>query len=368
MRELADLESLVQAARTPLAEWRTRYPGRRAMGYFCSYVPAELIHAAGFDPVRLRSTSQPLRHVDAHLQSFSCALCRSTLDQAVSGELHAVLAGVVLAHTCDALQALADLWRMHSENSRFVDTVMQPANLGSPSAQAYLVAELGRFRHRLASFAGHPLSDNELQVSIALYDDTRRLVAGLQDERHRLSAAAFYAILDAAQVMPREEFNARLTNLLAGLAGAPVHPAGPRLFFAGAILDEPRLMDLVDELGAQVAGDDLCSGMRHFWGTVGSDADPLDALAGYYLRRPPCPTKFHPTHDPGRHLVDQARQVEASGIVFVLPKFCEPHAFEHALTLPSLERAGLPYLVLEMEQVPSMEALRTRLQAFVEIL
>ncbi|HSJ52544.1 MAG TPA: 2-hydroxyacyl-CoA dehydratase family protein, partial [Anaerolineae bacterium] len=99
-----------------------------------------------------------------------------------------------------------------------------------------------------------------------------------------------------------------------------------------------------------------------------SGADSLEALAGYYFRRPPCPSKIHPAHDPGRHLVDQARQAGANGVVFVLPKFCEPHAFDHALSLPALERAGLPHLVLEMEQVPSIEALRTRLQAFVEIL
>jgi bcr-type benzoyl-CoA reductase subunit C len=338
------------------------------MGYLCSYVPEEMIHAAGFTPVRLRSTSQPLRHADAHLQSFSCALCRSALDQAVSGELEPALSGVIFAHTCDALQALADLWSMHSDGSRFVDTVMQPANLGSPAARAYLVAELGRVRRKLAAFARHPFSDGDLQASIALYDETRRLVAGLQDERSRLSAAGFYAILDAAQAMPREEFNPRLAGLLAELAAAAPRSAGPRLFLVGAILDEPRLMDLVDELGAQVAGDDLCSGLRHFWGQVGSEGEPLEALAAYYLQRPPCPTKIQPGHEPGRYLVDQVRQVRAEGVVFALQKFCEPHAFDHALTRPALERAGLPYLVLEMEQVPSIEALRTRLQAFLEIL
>lgn len=362
------LEAFVQAARAPLAEWSARYPGRQAMGYFCSYVPAEIIHAAGFTPVRLRGSGEPLRHVDAHLQSFSCALCRSALDRAVSGELDQALAGVLFAHTCDTMQALADLWRMHSPESRFVDTLMQPANLGTPAARAYLVAEMDRSRRKLAAFAARPLADADLQASIALYDETRRLVARLQGERSRLSAAAFYAILDAAQAMPREEFNAMLADLLAGLAGAPARPAGPRLLVVGAILDEPRLMDLVDELGARVAGDDLCSGSRHFWGTVGDELDPIAALADYYLRRPPCPSKVQPAHDPGRYLVDQARQVQAGGLVFVLPKFCEPHAFDHALSLPALERAGLPYLVLEMEQVPSIEALRTRLQAFLEIL
>jgi benzoyl-CoA reductase subunit C len=52
----------------------------------------------------------------------------------------------------------------------------------------------------------------------------------------------------------------------------------------------------------------------------------------------------------------------------VVEKFCEPHAFDYALVMPALDQAGLPYLMLEMEQTPSLEALRTRLQAFVEML
>jgi benzoyl-CoA reductase subunit C len=54
-------------------------------------------------------------------------------------------------------------------------------------------------------------------------------------------------------------------------------------------------------------------------------------------------------------------------VVFVIEKFCEPHAFDYALVLPALDRAGVPHLLLEMEQTPSLEALRTRLQAFVEM-
>jgi benzoyl-CoA reductase/2-hydroxyglutaryl-CoA dehydratase subunit BcrC/BadD/HgdB len=86
------------------------------------------------------------------------------------------------------------------------------------------------------------------------------------------------------------------------------------------------------------------------------------------LRRPPCPTKLQPHHQPGQHLLEQVRETGSDGVVFVIEKFCEPHAFEYALIRPDLERAGLPHLVLEMEQTPSLEALRTRLQAFVEML
>jgi benzoyl-CoA reductase subunit C len=361
------LETLIDAARAPLREWPERYPGRRAMGILCSYVPEEMIHAAGLAPVRLRGTTAPLRHVDAHLQSFACALCRSTLDQVLGGELD-FLAGTVFAHTCDTMQAQADLWRMNTGASHFVDTVMQPANLGGAAVHPYLVAELSRFRERLAATAGHPIGDGDLNDSIALYDETRRLVGALQEMRDRLSAPQFYAVLDSAQVMPREAFNPLLAELLVQLEGAPVRTGGPRLFLVGAVLDEPRVLDLIEDLGARVAGDDLCSGSRHFHDQVCAGGDPIAALADYYLRRPPCPTKLHPDHDPGRTLLDQAREAGADGVVFAVEKFCEPHAFDYALVRPTLDGAGVSHLLLEMEQTPSLEALRTRLQAFVEML
>jgi benzoyl-CoA reductase/2-hydroxyglutaryl-CoA dehydratase subunit BcrC/BadD/HgdB len=190
----------------------------------------------------------------------------------------------------------------------------------------------------------------------------------LQGVRHRLSAPDFFAVLDAAQIMPRELFNPLLAGLVEMSSGAGSGVIGPRLFLVGAVLDEPRLLELITNLGAQVVGDDLCSGSRHFHDQVGTDDDPITALAEYYLRRPPCPTKLHPNHNPGSHLLDQVEGARADGVVFTLEKFCEPYAFDYALVLPALDRAGLPHLLLELEQTPSLEALRTRLQAFIEIL
>lgn len=357
----------LDAASAPLSTWPARYPGRRAVGYLCSYVPEEMIHAAGLVPVRVRGHADALRRVDAHLQSFACALCRSTLDQLLTGQLD-FLAGTVFAHTCDALQAQADLWSMNAGEEHLLATVMMPVHLGTPAARTYLNAELARFRDRLSQWTGQPVDDEALRASIALYDETRRLVQALGRLRGRLSAAQAFAVLDAAHTVPRDVFNPMLADLLSELEAAPERKIGARLFLTGAVLDEPRLLDLIDDLGAGVVGDDLCIGTRHFYGQVGSAGEPLAALADYYLGRPPCPAKYHPAHDPARHMVEQARAAGASGVVFVVEKFCEPHAFDYALAIPTLERASLPHLMLEMEQTPSVEALRTRLQAFVEMM
>ena len=368
MTESHALKTLYDAAHAPLSDWTSRFPDYQPMGYLCSYVPEEMIHAAGYTPVRLRGTTAPLRQVDAHLQSFTCALCRSTLDQLLGGEF-GFLAGTVFSHTCDTMQAQADLWRMNTRPAHFVDTVMQPANLGAPSARPYLIAELRRFSERLASFSGQPVSESALRASISLHDETRQLVSALQGARGQLATTAYFAILDAAQRMPREEFNPLLIELLAQLHAEPQEPnSASRLFLVGAVLDEPRILELIEEMGAQVVGDDVCSASRHFLDQVGAEGDPFENLADYYLRRPPCPTKFHPDHDPGRHLLESANRVGADGIVFALEKFCEPYAFDYALVRPQLEEAGMPHLLLEMEQIPSLEALRTRLQAFIEMI
>jgi benzoyl-CoA reductase/2-hydroxyglutaryl-CoA dehydratase subunit BcrC/BadD/HgdB len=281
------------------------------------------------------------------------------------------------------MQALADLWSIGTPKAPFVHTVMQPANLGTPAAHPYLVAELRQFQKRMAAVrnrkggipaSGVPsLNDQDLQASIALHDETRRLVEALSAQRQSFSAREFFGILDAAQIMPRERFNALMSQLLSGLVDAVAgsrrpSETGPGLFLTGAVLDDMRLLELVDDLGARVVGDDLCTGSRHFHGRVGTEAPPLEALADYYLGRPPCPTKHHPTHDPAKHLLEQVDLTRADGIVFILEKFCEPHAFDYARVLPSLDEAGVPHLLLEMEQTPSLEALRTRLQAFVETL
>lgn len=371
------LTELIGYAHTPLSNWPDRFPGRQAMGYLCSYVPVEIIHAAGLTPVRVRGNNAPLRQVDAHLQPFTCALCRSALDQLLCGELR-FLSGTVMAHTCDTMQALADLWR--SKPASFFDVVMQPANLGSPAACTYLVAELGRFRDKLAAFVGHPIADDDLRASISLYNDTRQLVRELQQQRSRLGAPDFYAILDAAQIMPREQFNPLLADLLVTFKSAPppVRHDGPGLFLTGAVLDEPSVLEIIEELGARIVGDDLCSGSRHFHdlvdtssGLMGRENDPIAALAAYFLRRSPCPAKLHPQHDPGPYLLDQVRAARADGVLFVLPKFCDPHAFERALALPALDGADTPHLLLDApgaDQSSSLEGVRTRLQAFVEML
>ena len=361
------LSTLTEAQETPYPNWPDRYPGHRAMGYFCTYVPEEIIHAAGFVPLRIRSGDRTPSRADAHLQSYTCALCRSALDQALRGDL-SFLHGVVFPHTCDTIQALADIWQM-SFPDLYVETVVQPVHLSSPSSRPYLIAELQRFRHSLEELIGQETSDQAISASIESYNEKRRLLTRLYDLRDRLTAPELFAAPGAGFVMPLEEYNQLLGELVELLAEGKRTPQDePGLILVGAILDDPVVLTIVEELGARIVGDDLCTGSRYFAQPVEADDDPIAALTDRYLKRLPCPAKYHPSRGPGEHLLKLVSESKTDGIVFVLPKFCDPHAFDYAMIKEKLDIAAVPHLRLEMEHAPALGQWRTRLQAFLEMI
>ena len=361
------LGTLTEAQQAPYTNWPDRYPGHRAMGYFCTYVPEEIIHAAGFVPLRIRSGNQTPSRADAHLQSYTCALCRSALDQALRGDL-SFLHGVVFPHTCDTIQALADIWQM-SFPDLYAETIVQPVNLSSASTRPYLIDELQRFRHSLEELIGQEISDQATRSSIELYNEKRRLLTRLYDLRDWLTAPELFAATGAGFVMPPLEYNQLLGKLVELLAEEESTPQDePGLILVGAILDDPVVLTIVEELGARIVGDDLCTGSRYFAQPVVADGDPIADLADRYLHRLPCPAKYHPDHQPGEHLLKLVNESKADGIVFVLPKFCDPHAFDYAMIKEKLDAAAVPHLRLEMEHAPALGQWRTRLQAFLEMI
>ncbi len=351
----------------PYLDWPTRFPDRRAFGYLCTYAPLEVLHAAGFTPLRLMQSSGQMALVDAHLPSFACALARAVTETMLSGQLDFV-EGVLFPHTCDTLQCLADIWRMAKPCFRVV-TFSLPSVLTGSGARDYLLAELRHLAAILESEFESPVTEEALRGSIALYNRQRRLLSDLYAQRNRLSAQHLWSLTSSAMLMPVEDHNTLLESSLhaAGAAGE-VARAGPAVVLVGAVLDEPSIPVLVEELGGRVVGDDLCTGSRYFDQLVDEVMEPFEALAERYVQRAHCPAKHHSRQTRAERLLALVRNAGAQGVVFVLPKFCDPHAFDYVPLSQELDSVGIPHLLIETELTMPSGQLRTRVQAFLELL
>jgi benzoyl-CoA reductase/2-hydroxyglutaryl-CoA dehydratase subunit BcrC/BadD/HgdB len=62
------------------------------------------------------------------------------------------------------------------------------------------------------------------------------------------------------------------------------------------------------------------------------------------------------------------RERDADGVIFARQKFCEPHGFDYVQLARALDQAGIPHLLVELEQASQAGQLRTRVEAFVEMI
>ena len=350
----------------------------KTVGFLTAYVPEELFHAAGLTPVFIFHTPEDDGHARAHLPGFTCWVARSALDRALAGKLDG-LVGMALAQTCDTMQGLADIWRRNVAHIPLFHFGM-PLRLDSPSARQYLLAELRSLRERIQALSGHPISDDALWDSIAVYNRTRALVRRLYARAPVLAPSDLYALVRAAFRTPKETYNEHMAQLL----DQPLIPPNqgtrgnsPRMLLAGCELADPVLFDVVAQAGGCVVGDILDLGERYFAVDVatappGESAapgqDPLEALADRLLALTPTPTKYHLRSGRVAQMVSLIQERNADGVIFARFKFCEPHGFDYAGMAHALAQAGVPHLLVELEQASQAGQLRTRVEAFIEML
>ncbi len=346
--------------------------GRKVAGFMCSYAPQELLYAAGYLPVRILGRVGATHRADELLQAFSCSFARSVLDSALEGEWP-FLSLVMFSHTCDTMQNVADLWRAHTPETD-VHIVSVPTRTDGDAPRRYYTAELERIRKALEASAG-PIGEDRIREALALYREHREAMRELYALRAThpgvLTGARMITVSLSSFLMDRKEHLHLVRELIGGIRNcAPCEPdSAPRVFVAGGMCRHAGFIELMENSGCRVVGDDLCVGSRSFdFAEVGADS-PLDELARLYLARTPCPAFHQAGRHPGEALVNAVKRDQARGVIFLLTSFCDPVAFDHVPMMQALEKAGIPALTLSVEQHREPpEQLRTRVAAFAEML
>jgi bzd-type benzoyl-CoA reductase N subunit len=363
-----------QIAADPLSyarQWKDRN-GRPVVGSLCSYAPEELIVAGGGLPLRLLTSGGGDQGADIHLQAYSCSLVRGVLADLIQGRL-GVLDGTVFAHTCDSMQRLSDIWRLSSRGLFHADVVW-PAKVGGLGAETYAVEILKAFAAHYEGYFKANIDDEALIGAAILYnrirDRIRRLYLLRRQRPALIRGRDLLAVVRAAMVMDRAALADALEDLLAALARETEPVAkGKRLVLAGGVCDVPDVYEVIESAGAMVVWDDLCTGYRYIAGRIDTEADIWTALARRYLQRAVCPAKHAGLTTRADELITSAREADADGVVFLYLKFCDPHLFDYPYLKQRLEAAGLPCMMLELqEQGASGGQLRTRCEAFIEML
>jgi benzoyl-CoA reductase/2-hydroxyglutaryl-CoA dehydratase subunit BcrC/BadD/HgdB len=312
-----------------------------------------------------------MSHVQAHLPPNCCHLVKSSLESLLQGELD-FLKGIVFSHTCDTMQGLAEIWALQ-KRIPLQFNLMIPSHFDSELSRPYLKAELERFKNFLESNVGK-ITPQNLKASIQLFNRIREKLQEIYSRRSKsvtqISGMDFARIIRAGYLMDRRRYLELLDELLTGLpAGTEDSENRIPVYLAGNMTHSDSYFSLIEEAGAIVVQDDLCSGTRFLRLMVPEDTDPIDGLTSRYFTSFLCPTQHNGAH---AHIEALSRGVEksgAKGVIFLLYKYCESHFFDYPDLKQALESKGIPTLLLEVEDPSySIGQLKIRVQAFIEML
>ena len=375
MEEIPQLKTLVEFESISSQGYKEIVPllprDRMSIGFFCPYVPEELIYAAGGHPFRLMGTPIKISHVQAHLPPYCCHLVKSSLESLLQEELH-FLKGMVFTHSCDSMLGLSDIWDLQKRIPLHFNLGI-PTHLDSERSRPYLKAEIERFKDFLDSHVGK-ITPQNLKTSIQLFNHIRESQRELYHRRSRdasqLPGKDFARIIRVGYLMDRSRYLELLKELLGALEEkSDGNKDRVPIYVAGNMAHSDTWFSLIEEAGALIVRDDLCSGARTFRLAVREDLDSIEALTERYFNSYFCPTKYMGAQAHLESLLKDVQDSGAKGVIFLLYKYCEAHFFDYPDLKLALESKGIPTLLLEVEDPSySIGQLKIRIQAFIEML
>lgn len=351
-------------------DWKAA--GRPVTGYFCHYVPVEVLLAAGMLPLRLRGTgSDDSSSADAYMSSRVCTYVRHVMSLVLEGDYDFLDAEICL-NTCDHVRRAADLF-VKKTSIPFHGFISVPRSTRE-SLYGYYLGELKKLLSGLGEHFNTSAGKNELREAIVLMNGVRSRLAEINklrmEERPKLTGAESLMVHIASQMMPPEAFCEVADRLLEELKDFEGHESPrARLILVGAELDEPEYVAVLESQGALVVADLLCFGARSVLPLIDENADdPLDAIGRAYFFRPSCARMIGDFPARWERMKELMSQAGADGAIFVRHMFCDPWgADQHNMMHRTSIEDGPPLLVLSREYgiVPTGQ-LKTRVQAFVE--
>ncbi len=347
--------------------------GGKIFGWLCTYVPEEIIMAAGALPIRITGYNQEIELEDgnAYLYINNCSFSRSCLQMGLRGE-YDYLDGVIGGSTCDGARRLFDLWRYYIKVP-YSHILTVPRKYTEEAHRLYF-EQVNNFKETFEKYTGVNISDEKLLSSISTLNESRSLLKKLYElrklPRPPITGAETMEILNASFRMPKEQFNLYLKQLLEELSHSGIeHSCKARLMVTGSVMNNPEFIKSIEDLGALVVTDELCTSTRYWSDPVVLDGrPPLEAISRRYLDNFPC-ARMVPSEGRFNRILELARDYRVDGVISQIIRYCVPYAHDVPLISERLKKINVPTLSLDVEYGTSGSGqIRTRVQAFLEML
>ncbi len=339
------------------------------IGYFCSYTPVELIRAAGFHPVRIKGSGKESCAANEVLCGNICSYIKAVVDQKINGSLED-FKGMVFVNSCDGMRRLYDAWVRLDEGKKTFNYILDIPKNTDDAAVYYYASLLKNLKEKLESYFTLKIHHDDINRSISLYNAVREKVRlFLQKYWGGYIGQSGYEIFSllkkGVNVLP-EKFHEYLSHVMKQKGDVHDTREVPRLFIWGSIMENERIMKVVEDAGAKVVAEDLCNGSRYFDAQINIGNDPILSIARRYIKRAPC-SRMVNVFERINNVLAVMQEKSIHGAIYHTLKFCDHNLMDYPVIKKTFHEKNIPLLHLNCDYTLSSEGqIKTRVEAFLE--
>ena len=350
--------------------------GGKIVGTYCSFIPTELIMAAGAIPVTLCATSEePIAAAQEHLPSNLCPLIKASYGFALTDTCPYFYFSdfIVGETTCDGKKKMFEL--MNDIKDTYV---MQLPSSRDEVALTMWEAEIKKFWKKLEDFYGVTITEEDVKKAILQKNAERDLVLEYLDlgklNPSPISGYELGTKLDTMSFIPSMEERCKQlreridevksdweTNYKGKLSRKP------RILITGCPNGGVRdkTIKVLEELGADVVAFDTCNSNREKIEKVDTTLPVTKALAKKYLNIN-C-SVMSPNTDRLKFISDMIDDYQVDGVLEIILQACHTFSIESYNVKKAVLAKKIPYLKVETDYSKADAGqINTRLEAFLE--
>ncbi len=348
---------------------------QKSVLYTCSYIPQELIAAAGLIAYRIEANTN-LKSNDSYFPTNFCPYIKNIATYLLDKKEE--IRALILATSCDGMRRLYDITKSYMPKiNLFMLDVPRIVNDDSIEFFSSNLKDMITFLDHTGM--GQKITFKSLDSAVRLISEKNRLIGKVKQiylsSNGTIGLNDYYNILKASMTIDTESFNASLKRTLSEITDLHQDHAKKKknIMIMGNYINDEKLWDIFSGLDVRVSMDDICFSHRNMVHDIKiEDAknkeEVLLSIASSYLNKPAC---FRMANLDSKILQtkESIKERNIDALIYISLKFCDTTLYFYPFLKEELKSMDVPSLFLEIEHNKiSVGQIRTRIEAFLEMI
>jgi len=353
--------------------------GKKVVGIFCTYTPAEIILAAGAACVGVCAFSdETIPEAEKDLPRNLCPLIKSSYGFAITEKCPYIYFADMLVGetTCDGKKKMYELL----SEIKNVHVMMLPQNQDDEAGKELWYQEVLKLKDRVEKDFEVVISDEDIRKAIKTKNEERKLlrefyelsksspppITGLMQQKVLYGSQYKFDPIEKNNLI-RGMIDKIKKDYAEGVQNVPL--SAKRILITGCPLAEvtEKIITAVEESGGVVCVFENCGGAKPAELLVDENDEPYRAIADRYLKIG-C-SVMTPNDNRYTLLKKLVKEFNIDGVVEMTLQACHTFAVETAHIRRLMQEIDVPFISIETDYSTSDVAqIKTRIAAFIEML